>query len=193
MPGMSAPESVGAVKESSGRTSGEGTSCACPVALSITTSRAASSSFMASATLVRTLFLLVTWMSFSERSMLADRSRMRTTVSTCPPPQPRNPPASGRAIAKTRAATARERIRRMRICLRRFLPRESLVALSRNCIAPHSTVRNLRRFSRWMMTGIETAKSPQSIACWRKVIFSLFSANGLSGNRGVLPRSPDPR
>ena len=50
--------------------------------------------------------------------------------------------------AKMRAATASDLMSRMRKCFRRFLPRDSLVAFRRNCIAPHSTVRKRRRFSR---------------------------------------------
>ena len=81
-------------------------------------------------------------------SILADRSRTRTTVSIEPPPQPSQFPMSGRATAKMSAAMARVRQTRMRMCLSRFLPRDSREALSKKVVAAHFTVRKRRRLSR---------------------------------------------
>jgi hypothetical protein len=103
-------------------------------------------------------------------SMLAERSRISTTRSGLPPLQPITPLSSGRAAAVARAATPRVRQVRMRMWRSFFFPRDSRVALSRNCMAAHITVLCRLRLSRWMMTGIAAASRPQSRSGWRKDI-----------------------
>jgi hypothetical protein len=101
--------------------------------------------------------------------MLAERSRTRITVPTDPLPDPRNPPKRGRATAKMRAVIAKVRQIRMRICLSFFFPRDSREAFRRKLVAAQSTMRKRRLLSRWMITGIEAANSPQRIGCERKL------------------------
>jgi hypothetical protein len=55
------------------------------------------------------------------------------------------------------------------MCLSFFLPRDSREALSKKEVAAQSTIRKRRRFSRWMITGMDAANSPQRIVCERKL------------------------
>ena len=101
-------------------------------------------------------------------SIDAERSRTKTTVSIVPPPQPMSPEMIGLAAAKTNAAMASARQVRMRMWRSFFLPRDSRVALSRNCIAAHWMVLWRRRLRRWIATGTAAASSPHKSSGLRK-------------------------
>ena len=135
--GKSAAVSVPAVAESSARISGEGISWGLFEALSMSTSRAAPRSAMASRTFLMTIWRRDSRPSPGLISIEAERSNKSTTVSMEPPPQPMRPETMGRAAASASAASARARQVRMRMWRSFFLPRDSRDALSRNCIAAH--------------------------------------------------------
>ena len=81
--------------------------------------------------------------------MLLERSTTSTTVSSrSPATRAAHPPAIGRPMVSTSARTARVRAARSRNSRRRCLPRELRSPSRRNIIAPHSTTRCRRRWSR---------------------------------------------
>ena len=146
--GMFAAASVARVLVMSAKLSGEGMSCGVLLAESISTRRVASKDFIASRTRSIASARLDAVVLSAVISMEGERSRMRMTVSSWLAPHPSNPPIMGRATAKARQAMPRVRAVRMRMCLSFFLPRDSRVALSKNCMAAHCRVLWRRRFNR---------------------------------------------
>ena len=166
--GIELSVSVADVVLSSLRASGDGMSWVFPLALSMSMSRGEPNSLRDLLILEIALSRLLFVLPFESCSILRDLSNTSMTVSTVPAPQPKNPPTSGRAMAKMRAAMASVRQARMMRYFSFFLPRDSRVALSKNSMAAHCTVRCRLRLSRWIMIGMLAARSPQRSDCWRK-------------------------
>ena len=133
--------SVAAVALNSLSASDEGMLCGSALALSMRISLGLFRLWSDSWTLLIALSRLLSSPFSAICSMDEERSKIRMTVSILDPPQPRNPPTRGRAIAKMSAAIASARQVRMMMYLSFFLPLDSREAFSRNSIAAHCTVR----------------------------------------------------
>ena len=77
---------------------------------------------------------------------------------------------AGRASASASKARSRQRSARRIMSSIRIRRWFCSMAFWRNRIAAHVTLRNFRRFSRWMMIGTETAARPASMMGLRKLI-----------------------
>ena len=81
---------------------------------------------------------------------------------------PIQPPASGRARKRQRAATAAMRQSRMRSWRSLVLLTELRVAATRKRIAAHGCERWRRRLRKWMITGTKISGKPQRTESWLK-------------------------